>query len=308
MSGVAKEKKAKYVKRVIELLAQYPKVLFATCDHIGSRHMQRIRISLRGYGILLMGKNTMIRFAIRSKLEEHPEYEPILEVLKGNVGLIFTNGDLGVIQEILDASKVPASAKAGIAAPNQVNLDPHVTQLDPQKTQFFAALDIATRITRGCVEILGGRVLCKEGEKVGSSEAALLQMLDIKPFEYGMILKHIYDQGSVYSARLAKMTADDLMKVVALGVCEVAALSLAISYPSLPAFPHVVANHFKNLLAVALETNYVFKQAEKVKERVENPDAFAVAAPTSSVSAPVAAVEEEEEEESEEFGDDLFGF
>jgi large subunit ribosomal protein LP0 len=37
--------------------------------------MQQIRISLRGKGELLMGKNTMMRKAIRGHLENNPQLE-----------------------------------------------------------------------------------------------------------------------------------------------------------------------------------------------------------------------------------------
>jgi len=186
--------------------------------------------------------------------------------------------------------------------------------LEPTKTTFFAALDIATKITRGCVEILQDVHLCKEGEKVGSSEAALLQMLDLRPFTYGLKLTNVFDDGFVYSSKLLNTTPNDLFKAFAAGVANVAALSLGLSYPSLAALPHSVMNAYKNLVAICLGTDYLFEQAKNLKERVENPDAFAQAAPatpaaTTTVVETAAPVKEasEEEEEEEEMGD-LFGF
>jgi len=53
---------------------------------------------------------------------------------------------------------------------------------------------------------------------------------------------------------------------------------------------------FKNLLAIAAETEYTFPQAEGMKEFLANPEAFASAGPASS-DAP-AAVEEVKKESS----------
>ena len=53
-------------------------------------------------------------------------------------------------------------------------------------------------------------------------------------------------------------------------------LSLAISYPTLAAAPHMFANAYKNVLAVAVATEYSFPQAEKVKEYLKVFDSSAL--------------------------------
>lgn len=45
--------------------------------------MHEIRVALRGQGVVLMGKNTMVRRAIRGFLTEFPDYERILPHVKG---------------------------------------------------------------------------------------------------------------------------------------------------------------------------------------------------------------------------------
>eukprot|EP00612_Vaucheria_litorea_P006425 CAMPEP_0171482366 /NCGR_PEP_ID=MMETSP0946-20130122/7424_1 /TAXON_ID=109269 /ORGANISM="Vaucheria litorea, Strain CCMP2940" /LENGTH=82 /DNA_ID=CAMNT_0012014367 /DNA_START=38 /DNA_END=283 /DNA_ORIENTATION=+ len=77
-------------------------------DNVGSSHMQKIRASIRGKGILLMGKNTMVRRVIRA---EYKKFEPLIPQLEGNVGLLFTDGDLAELKDIILEQKVPAAAK-----------------------------------------------------------------------------------------------------------------------------------------------------------------------------------------------------
>jgi large subunit ribosomal protein LP0 len=295
---VVAKKKEDYLEKVQTLLEEYPRFLVVTCDNIGSTLMQNIRLALRKIGaVLLMGKNTLIRKAIRDKLEEHPHWEPIMFAVKMNCGLVFTKGSLTDIRDTLQQLTVPAVAKSGSIAPDDVLLPKQVTTLEPTKTSFFAALDIATKITKGCVEILNPVKLCERGKKVGSSEAALLAMLDIKPFVYGLIIVNCYD-GSLFQPSYLDFTETQLFASIANGISQMAALSLAISYPTLPAFPHLIANGFKNAVAVALETGYSFKQAEAIKQRVENPDAFVVSTPvTSDKSAQPKAEEKKAEKE-----------
>jgi large subunit ribosomal protein LP0 len=305
-----RQKKAKYMERTQSLLEEYPRFLIVTCDFIGSKHMQNVRLSLRPSGSqLLMGKNTLMKKAIRMKVEEHPEWDQIVPLIKHNCGLVFTKGSLTDLRDKLLESTVPAVAKAGVIAPDDVMLPKQVTALEPTKTSFFAALDIATKITRGCVEILNDVKLCEKGRKVGSSEAALLQMLDIKPFTYGLKIKDCYDSGSTFAPPFLDFTESDLFKSISVGIGQTAALSLALSWPTLPAFPHVIVNGFKNLVAVCLETNYLFKEAEELKKRVDNPDAYASSTPVVSEVAKTdekkveAVVEVVEEQEEEEMGD-----
>jgi len=85
---------------------------------------------------------------------------------------------------------VAAPAKAGAIAPIDVFVPPQNTGLGPEKTSFFQALSIATKISKGTIEILSEVHLIKKDDKVGFSEAALLQMLKVFPFSYGLGIRH----------------------------------------------------------------------------------------------------------------------
>jgi len=278
--------------------------------------MQRIRRELRGQAVLLMGKNTMIRKVIRTHLDQHPEWESLLSWITGNIGLVFTNdADLKKIRDICLAAKVPAAAKAGIKAPSDVIIPKGITTLEPTKTSFLQALNIASKINKGTIEILQDVHLIKKGEKVGSSESTLLQMLDIRPFEYGLQMVAVYDEGAASDASIIDTTDDVILSKFLVGIGNVASLSLGISFPSLASLPHVVLNGYKNILSIALETSYSFPGADIVKQIVENPGAFVSSAPSGSsgnVPDQSTTAEPEPEPEPEEEEDagiefDLFG-
>ena len=130
----------------------------------------------------------------------------------------------------------------------------------------FQVLNIPTKINKGTVEIITPVELIRKGDKVGSSEAALLAKLGIRPFSYGLVVLSVYDNGSVFSPEVLDLTEEDLMEKFAAGVSMVTSLSLAISYPTLAAAPHMFVNAYKNVLSVAVATDYSFPQADKVKE------------------------------------------
>jgi len=277
-----RQKKAEYFERLVSLLTEYPKILVVSCDNIGSSHMQKIRRALRGKATLLMGKNTMIRRAIRSNIERNKDWENILPLIFGNVGLVFTKGDLRQVRDAVTSLRVPAAAKSGIFAPKDVFVPKGMTTLEPTKTSFLQALNIASKINKGQIEILNDIHLIKKGDRVGSSEATLLQMLDVKPFEYGLNVVSVYENGTVIDVAVLDMTDADVLARFGRGVANVAALSMGLHYPTLASFPHVVLNGFKNLAAVSIQTEYEFSQVKKLKEFVKNPNAFAAGPATTA--------------------------
>lgn len=303
--------KSKYFDKMTQLLDDYPKCFIVGADNVGSRQMQKIRISLRGSGVVLMGKNTMMRKAIRGHLENNAALEKLLPYIKGNVGLVFTKGDLPDVRKVIESNKVAAPAKAGAIATVDVTVPAQCTTLGPEKTSFFQALAIQTKITKGTIEILNDVKLIKVGDKVGASEATLLNMLNISPFTYGLQIAMVYDSGTVFDLAILDITDDDIRKRFLEGVRNISSVSLAINYPTLVSVPHSVINAFKNLLAIAVATEIDFKEAQTAKEFVKDPSKFAaVAAVTTTAAAPVAAkkVEEKKVEEEEDSGDDDMGF
>ena len=300
--------KAKYFLKLVELFEEFPKCFIVGVDNVGSKQMQEIRSAMRGHAVILMGKNTMIRKAIRGHLAKNPNLEKILPHIVQNVGFVFTKEDLSEIRGKLLENKRGAPAKAGAIAPCDVKIPAQNTGMGPEKTSFFQALQIPTKIARGTIEILNEVHLIKVGDKVGASEAALLNMLGITPFSYGLVVLQVYDNGTLYSPEVLDMTTEELRNRFLAGVRNVASISLAIKYPTLASVAHSLATGVQNMLGIAAATDVTFKEAEKLKEYLANPSAFAAAAPVAAAAAPAAAAAAPAKEEPKEESDEDLGF
>jgi len=310
--GLSQERKQEYFIKLEGLLDTYTKIFLVGVDNVGSNQIQQIRLALRDRAELLMGKNTLIRKVFNNYLKKNPGHplEQIIPLLKGNVGFVFTNDDLSQIREVLETNKVPAPARVGAVAPIDVIVPPGPTGADPGQTAFFQALQIGTKIVKGQIEIINEVLLTKKGDKVGNSEAALLQKLNIKPFTYGLVIQSVYDNGSLFDPAVLDLTEDDLTSKFVAGLRNVAAVSLEIGFPTLASIPHSVANAFKTLVAVVVELDsFSFAKADPYKAYLADPSAFASAAPAAggAAGAEAAAVVEEEEEEEAPVGTDMFG-
>ncbi|PWA71827.1 hypothetical protein CTI12_AA278310 [Artemisia annua] len=130
--------------------------------------------------------------------------------MQGNVGLVFTEGDLKEVSEVVAsirvfvcAFRVVALARVGLIAPIDVVVPPGNTGLDPSQTSFFQVLNIPTKLQRNS----GNHNTCG-------------------PHSKGR-------QG--------------------------------VDYPSWAAAPHMIINGYKNLLSVAVTTEYSFQRADKIR-------------------------------------------
>jgi len=327
------EKKVNYFKQMNKALDTYQKILIVKCDNVRSMQMHNVRIALRGKAEIIMGKNTLQKkvFTARLAADESARNKALYsafvasDLLKENVGLVLTNDDLEGVMKVLESHKVQAAARTGAIAPVEVTIPAGITGLEPTQTSFFQALNIPTKISKGAVEILKDMVILKPGDKVGNSEAALLAKLKIEPFFYGLQVTHIYEKGAVMTLAMRSITDEQLAEATQRGVDNIAALSLALGYPTEASIPYLISNAFSNLFAISLGTQYdIPTHGLKETKQAILSGAFAAPAASSSSSAapakadkkdkpaaapapapaPAAAAVEEEEEGGVDF--DLF--
>jgi large subunit ribosomal protein LP0 len=275
---------------------------------------------------MIMGKNTQLKAAIADITAEpdprkadyeqrkltwkpRPHLNIIRDNLNGNTGLIFTNGDLSAISDILDTQVRAAPAKVGSIAPKGVIIPPGPTGMDPKQTQFFQALNIATKIVRAQIEIVNAVTIIVEGDKINPSQAALLDRLKICPFEYKMHIKSFMENGKLYSAKVLKIKPADVLAAFTTSASNLTAISLASGYMVSSAAPHLIINAFKNLAGASIASGYSFPALEAMKSAAKAAPAPAGGAPAAS--APAAAPKKEEKPPVEEdvdmggmFGDD----
>eukprot|EP00548_Thalassiothrix_antarctica_P010069 CAMPEP_0194161010 /NCGR_PEP_ID=MMETSP0152-20130528/78704_1 /TAXON_ID=1049557 /ORGANISM="Thalassiothrix antarctica, Strain L6-D1" /LENGTH=351 /DNA_ID=CAMNT_0038870757 /DNA_START=820 /DNA_END=1875 /DNA_ORIENTATION=+ len=338
------ERKEEYFVKMKELLSSYSKLFVVEIDNVGSMQLQMTRKSLRGKAEVLMGKNTMMRKVISDFVEENPgtPVEKLKEMCRGNVGFVFTNGDLGEIREILESNTRPAPARVGSTAPSTVVVPKGPTGCDPGQTAFFQTLQISTKITKGQIEITNDVNLITEGEKVTASMAVLLQKLNIEPFTYGLNLKAVYDGGSLFDAKVLDITNDVLaakfgealssMASVCLlfdakvlditndvlaakfgeALSSMASFCLALNFPTMVSVPHSLANAFKAIVSITIGLDkYTFDKAEIFKDYLADPSKFASAGGSKDSKGAEEKVVEEEPDEEEEAdiggGMDMFG-
>ena len=169
------------------------------------------------------------------------------------------------------ANRVPAPARVGSLAPVDVIVPAGPTGCDPGQTSFFQVLQIPTKIVKGQIEITTPVNLIKAGDKVGSSEAALLQKLNIRPFSYGLSIDSVFDRGSFFSVKVLDIDEAYLTSMFFFALSKVAAISLQVGYPTQASLSHSIGNAFRSLVAVTvnLDSN-TFAKARPFENLLSN--------------------------------------
>ncbi|QOU20534.1 ribosomal protein P0 (A0) (L10E) [Brettanomyces bruxellensis] len=307
--GATKEKKAEYFLRLKQYVQDFKSVFVVGIDNVSSQQMHEVRKALRGEAVVVMGKNTMIRRALRNFVNEFPDYEKLMPYIRGNVGFIFTNGDLKHIKEVVLANQVAAPARPGAIAPCDVYVPAGNTGMEPGKTSFFQALGVPTKIARGTIEITSDVKILDKDQKVGPSEAQLLNMLKISPFTFAMSVIEVYDDGDIFPSSLLDITDDELVADFTEAVSNITKISLASGYPTVSAVSTHIINAYQDIVNLSLGSDYTFEGTEELKDRLEHPEKYAAAAPAPSEEKKEDEEEEkkDEDEEEEEDSDEDMG-
>ena len=246
-----------------------------------------------------MGKNTFMKACIaelmtkpekgdinydrmKERYAERPHLKIVSDQLRLNIGMIWTNGDLYKIKDILDANYREAPARIGSIAPKDVIIPAGSTGLDPQQTRITQDLSIRTKISYAQIEIVNPVTIIKKGEKINKFQVALLDKLRIRPFKYKMRIKSYLDNGQLFDAKVLSINTDEILSAFKARANNLTALSLGSGYVIPSAVPHLLLNACKNLACVSIAADYEFEQLGAVKS--------AVASGPAAVSGGSAAV------------------
>jgi len=331
--GAKKQKKRQILNRLFKLLNQFSQVLIIEFENVGSNQVQDARYKLRkeGVGEMLIAKNTVFKkgFALRQQPlnPEDPDYEfrkplwnkqitgldRLANLCKEKVGLIFTDKPIHEVRPIIESNRRPAAARVGMVAPLDFAVPPGPTGMDPSQISFFHALSIPTKIQKGQIEITKEFKVTTKGKKIGNYEATLLQKLYLKPFTYGLEIKYVFSDGAILGPEIFNLDPQTLVDKFTVHARTLGSLALGINYPCAVSIPHMIANTFKNIAAIALATDIKIKQLEGLGNAPAAQATQATQAKTEEKAAPKKEEPKKEEPPADEdldlgggmFGDDF---
>ncbi len=192
------EKKKQIVEKLKNDLISYPIIGLVKIDNINASVVQRMRKDLRKDAKIVMAKNSLMRIAVSESKKKVPGIEKLLEYIVGSCAFLLSETNPYRLATFMDENKVPAPAKAGQYAPNDIVIRPMNTGIPPGPViAELQSLGLKTRIEGGQIRISEEAVVTKEGERVNRTVVLLLRRLDINPFQAGLSFVVAFEDGEI---------------------------------------------------------------------------------------------------------------
>ena len=206
-------KKTLFFERFNYLFSEYSRIVLVNIENICSNQLKKCRKALGEDSILILGKNKIIKKVLKEHIKKKPDLAKLIPYLSGNIGFIFTKLKPLSLKNILYENKVPAPAKSGQKAPNDVEIPSGITTLTPDGTSFFQALNIQTKIAKGFIEIVNPVKIITKNQIIGNSEVILLQKLNIVPFSHQIKIKLIYENECCIDPEILEISMDHIQNI-----------------------------------------------------------------------------------------------
>nr|UXY87598.1 60S acidic ribosomal protein P0 [Cryptomonas curvata] len=255
--------KSQYYEKLNYLFNKYNRILLVDITNVGSIQIQNCRKALSLNSVMVIGKNTLIRKVLKNHVKNKENLELFSSFITGNVGLIFSEAEPYIIREILKLNKVPANAKPGQLSQCDVVIPSGQTDLPPEATCFFQALNIQTKIQKGQIEIINPINLLKKGQIIGNSESVLLQKLNMTPFSYEIKIRQIFDFNSVYDTSVLDIKPEKILEMIRSKIYELDLISISLKYPTLTYLKNLVKKTTIHLFCLAKLFDYEIKNKIK---------------------------------------------
>lgn len=258
-TDTSKERKQRLYARTQSLFKSAKNFMVVSMENITALQLQHTKMAWKDSATFLFGKNTTMKRALNDMgVHEFDRF------LRGNVAFIFGE-DARAIKRIIMENKRNAFAKVGAIAQQDMWIENMVTSMGPDKTAFFQALGINTKITKGKVEIISRAQTLQKGCKVTPSQANLLKVMNIKPFVFYMEILAIYENGEIYSADILDITDDDIASMIHSSVQEIAAVSLGTGVPTKASAGYELTNAIRDIVKISLGSGYEIKESAAFK-------------------------------------------
>ncbi len=192
--------KKKQVSVLAELMKESRTILVASTHSLPSSQFNEIKKKLRGKADLRVAKKSIIIKAIEST--EKGALQNLKNYITADTVIFFSGLDAFDLSALLSENYGPAKAKPMDIAPEDISIDPGLTDLLPGPAiSELSSVGLKVVVESGKLAIKQGAVIVKKGVPIKENVAAVLSKLNILPMKVGFISIAAYDAVSdkVYS-------------------------------------------------------------------------------------------------------------
>ncbi len=225
------KKKINAVNEMKELMKKKKTILIASIKSIPASQYQEIVKKFRNEAEIRVSKKNLVIKAIDSS--DNEELKKIKEHLKENFAIMFSDTETFELAEKLLNKKIPARAKAGQEAPEDIEIPAGPTDLVPGPAiSELGAFGIQIQIEKGKITIKEPKIIVKKGGKISSGAADIMNKLDIKPFSIGFVPLASFDNSEKKIYLNIKIDKEETLRDLITSFKKALGFAVNISYPS----------------------------------------------------------------------------
>lgn len=261
MSGTAVEcnRKELMYKNTQDLFKTHENYMLISIKRVKSTQLKDAKSAFDPKVKLLFAKNKIIKKALQDL--DAKKYEDIIEKLHGDVAVVFYDGvDPKTLLDVSNTHMRKANAVAGDISPIDVVIPAGPTGLGPEKINIFQAARMNTKINKGKIDLVADHKLLSAGDVVRISDAGLLKMLNILPFEFGLDIMQCFEGKEIFGKELLLITEKDISDMISETVASIAAFSLGSGVTTACSVPYEISNAFADIAKISLATGFSIKE------------------------------------------------
>lgn len=252
MTHVAAWKKD-LVKELVKDMTENPIVAIVDLHGIPGQQIQSMRAGLRGHAILKMTKNNLLLLSLEEASKKKPGLEGLKAAVHGQCAMVATDINPFRLFRQLEATKAPAAAKPGEAAPHDIVVPKGPTPFGPGPIiGELQKIGIPAAIESGKIVVRKDATLVKMGDPIPGPVAAMLPKLGILPMIVGMDLRSAFENGTIYGRDVLDIPEGYYSTMFATAAFNARALGVAIAFPTKETIVPLIAKAFKESMALSI--------------------------------------------------------
>ena len=200
-------RKSELLDAVHKSCDEFKSVYVFSCENMRSAPLKDLRAEMTK-SRFLFGKNKVMTLALGKTAEEayRPGLDQVGRLLRGDVGLIFTNDKASEFEKKLAAVSERDYARAGFKAPEDVLVrkGPLVGQPSSMYEPLRKLL-LPVKLNKAVVELEADHYVCKKGDVLSPEQAQALKFFDRKLAKFAVVLQYRWRDGELTRLSTATM-------------------------------------------------------------------------------------------------------
>lgn len=256
---VNRERKERMMTKTREYFTNYKNYMILNIHKVQSTQFKDITSELPRELKFLFAKNKIMKKVLN---EIDPvKFKDVISQIYGNVLIVFfDNADPRTVLDVSNQHLRQAFATVGDFAKKDIIIPAGPTGMAPEKITLFQSARMNTKINKGKIDVVSDHVIVPAGETVGISEANLLSMLNIMPFEFGMEIMRVYENGEVFNKDVLLIDESCIEAELSSAIASVAAISLGTEIITEASLPYEINNAYTDITKVVLGLGISIKE------------------------------------------------